>query len=333
MTFGPEACEYNNGGCMNLETGEYDPSVYWNTGARAAGLEFHEDYAAGWDGGMPEPTNLCAIALGTEEEASYNNYSTRVNHGGPAYMLPVIHSAKDPGVEFQLSTKATLSYRDPESGRCVGVRAVQTLEDGTEVEVNVHAVKAVVIAGGCWLSDQDLIEDYCGKWSEYNVLPLTIAEGTTALRLGIGMDGKIANGHSMWMMNHSPFGQNSFMCLATRAPMRFAIVVDENGNRFFCEDQYTPGACDIMASHISNTQQGKGKVWIVLSQEDWGTSRSTPRPWARGRTSTRSRSSSPTARPSWRRQSAPRCSRRPSRPTTSTPSRATTLCTTRTPTT
>lgn len=262
VKFDGEAAEWTPGFGVDMETFEPDPNTFPNTAIMCGGMEYHPLYIDGWQG-SPEPTSLCATKLGTEEEASYNNFSTANGHGGPAFMLPIIHSCEDKGVEYLTDTKAVQAYKDPETGRCVGVKATDA--DGNEV--TFHAVKAVVIAGGCWLSDADLVRQYCGHWANYNMLPLTIAEGSTALRLGIAMGGNVVNGDSMWAYAQSALGLNSMCQMASRCPMAKCIVVDENGNRFLCEDEYTPMTTDVMAYHTINRPNHSGKAWFIVSDE------------------------------------------------------------------
>lgn len=248
---------------LNSDNTALDVAKIRSIGLMAFGNEFHPNYRAGWSDGKAVPTVHWCSADGSEEEAKYKNFGTSLNYGGPGYMLPIIRGVRDMGGQYLTATKAVHAYKD-ETGRVVGVKATQ--KDGKAI--NVRANKGVVIAGGNWLTDAKLAERYAGYWFYSGLAPLSKADGGMALRIGIDMGGHVANGDSCWTATKSTFGLNSWNCTRHMAQSK-GIYVDQNGNRFCAEDEYSPGVTDSIVGKRLGRPTGVGKIWCILDDKHY----------------------------------------------------------------
>jgi 3-oxo-5alpha-steroid 4-dehydrogenase len=262
VEFVPHSEEFSVMPYVDLDNGVLDNDMSKNCGLEAFGNEFHPRYIGAWNGN-PEPVVHLATNDSSKEAAPFLTTSMDSGHSGTGFMLPMIRFIKENGGEILLETRGMRVYKD-ENGRVAGIMA-QSSDGGT---LNIKANKGVVLAGGCWLGDPELVKRYTGKWQYVNVAPLTMDEGGAgALWMGIDAGGNVVNGDSMWSMQSVGFFQSSQLA-DSRSPLSHAIIVDENGSRFCAEDEYTPGTSDRELSKIRDGGYDRqGQIWIILDQE------------------------------------------------------------------
>ena len=230
------------------------------------GVEFHPKYVDGWQG-SPEP--ICHMAHYTEmtdeirhyREDSMSSYAIDCTCGGPAYMLPILDSVRDMGADIHNNTRAVKGYKD-ETGRVCGVMA-----EGPNGEVlNFKANKAVVIAGGLWMTDADLAKEYGGHIIDCGFVPFSVSDGGTAERIGLDMGGHIVNGDAYWLTSESSFYLFSFFP-SRHSAISKGIIVDGYGSRFVAEDIYTPLSCYEIGTRRQIEPPDKQQFWVVLNDD------------------------------------------------------------------
>lgn len=215
------------------------------------GNESHPHYAAHWN---PVPLmHWCAPDPNSVEEG-YATYSAAdgQGHDGTGYMLPIIRDVKAKGGEYLLETVASKLYAD-ESGRVVGVRA----EQGGST-INIKANKGVVVAGGNWMGDPELVKTYAPRWASMEVMPLTVP-GTdgSALKMAIEVGGAVVNGDSMWASVLASMGSPTMVDCA--------LYVDQRGTRLCSEDAYYTLSGNKCADAMN--YGADSCAWIVLDQQ------------------------------------------------------------------
>jgi 3-oxo-5alpha-steroid 4-dehydrogenase len=248
----------------NLSTNYEEIATY---GLMTQGNDFHPRFIDAWKGGAAPICHLSKTNHLSEEESELYP-PKRFGIDGSGYMLPIIRSLRDKGVEFLLNTKGVKAYKD-DSGRVVGVQAEQNELDAN---VSIKANHAVVISGGNWITDDELVRQYTGWWSQLDLIPLSIADGGAALRIGLEAGGVVVNGDNMYSeINRSGFGPFGYITMPEIFPAGKGILVNENGTRFTCEDIYIIGITGAIAQKMRNAKTAirEETVWHILDEESY----------------------------------------------------------------
>lgn len=169
--------------------------------------------------------------------------------GGVCMMNPLFATAEELGVETRLNTRAK-ALKTSEDGSVIGVYA--ETEDGV-LEVNA---KAVILAGGGWAANPDMLAEYGGY--DMEITKFTSAPGTQgdtlkmAAAIGARQDAK-ARGYM--------FG-NLIEGLTTYSLPQYypAIWVNEDGDRFANED------CGFYCHDYTGTAvRAQKRMYVILN--------------------------------------------------------------------
>ena len=169
--------------------------------------------------------------------------------GGETMMKPLFATAEGLGVEFRCETRARALKTD-ESGAVCGLYA--TTADGV-LEVNAHAV---ILAGGGWAANPDLLAEYGGY--DLSITTIGSAPGPVgdtlkmAVAVGAREDAKMRG----YMFGNKVEGLSSFT-LPNYAP---GVWVNEDGDRFANED------CGHVCHDYTGTAvRAQKRVYVILS--------------------------------------------------------------------
>jgi 3-oxo-5alpha-steroid 4-dehydrogenase len=265
VQFGSEWCDSIPYYVLNAE-GQPDWEYMKEVGLEVCGNELHPNFLDGWGDATPMPlSHIARLDPAEALELGYITESTGSTafHGGQAFMLPMIKSVQEKGGQILCNTKAVKAFKD-ETGKVCGIQC-----DGEEGTVNIKANRGVVIAGGNWAGDPELMARYGGRMQYSNFSPLTMAEGGTALKIGIGMGGAVVNGDSWWLNSSNALVSTAF-CISYLWPISNAIWVDSFGNRFVAEDEYIPGTSLELASKMLCRPNSQGEnLWLICDKKTY----------------------------------------------------------------
>ena len=249
------------------EDGSIDVELFDRNAINSLGVEFHPKYIDGWQG-SPEP--ICHMARFSEWTDQLRDFyndglttktsSMDAHHGGTAYMVPILNGVTEMGGTILLDTRAVKGYKD-ETGRVCGIMC--EAKDGL---INIKANRAVVIAGGNWLTDKNLAETYAGHLYDCGLQALSVADGGVAAKIGLDMGGHMANTDSYWLCTESSFFVCSFLT-SRITPISKSILVDGNGARFIAEDLYSPIWVYEMATRRQIDNPARQQYYLIMNDE------------------------------------------------------------------
>lgn len=209
----------------------------WLTGL---GISFKGSFIAGRFPTPPTDDGLCYS--GNELQAAYSAVTTPVPRGhhvqspgssGAVLWPPLSDGAKAAGAEVMVNITAQSLIVNPE-GRVVGVTA-----DKQGRVINIKAKKAVVLTGGGFAFNKDMVNQYCPEYQ--SAYPLgTEGDDGSGIRMGQGAGGDlrlIACGDA-----------SSFVYLASEVLIK-GILVNPIGRRFVGEDNYGSWVGDLLVKN------------------------------------------------------------------------------------
>lgn len=194
------------------------------------GIEFKPEYYAGKHTNTPNFAGLMMTGNEATWPDSQNARSAprghkpliKGDHGGIPLMENLIRVAREQGVVIIPDARALTSIAD-EAGRITGILA---RIDG--VERCFKARKGVVLCGGGFIMNEDMVQRYAPRLARGNYPNGNANDTGGGIRIGVGAGGAAINMHE------------GFICTPYYPPEEFlsAIIVDSNGQRFINEDVY-----------------------------------------------------------------------------------------------